>query len=54
MKSEEVVWIKHRDKKAENDASEYAGGTMEGLVYVGSLADSTKERCYELVNTYMK
>lgn len=54
LKNKQVEWIKYRDKKAENDASEYTGGTMYGLIYVDSLGIATKERCYELVNTYMK
>lgn len=54
LKNKQIEWIKYRDKKAENDASEYTGGTMYGLIYVDSLGQITKERCYELVNTYMK
>ena len=54
LKRKEIAWIKYRDKKAENDADEYRGGTMQPLIHTSSLAQSTKERCYELVNTYMK
>lgn len=54
LKNKQIEWVNYRDQKAENDGSEFEGGTMEGLVYLGSLAETTKERCYELVNTYMK
>ena len=54
LKNKQVEWIKYRDQKAKNESSEFAGGTMEGLIYLDSLAQTTKERCYELVNTYMK
>ena len=54
LKNKQIQWIKYRDKTAENDASDYTGGTMYGLIYVDSLGITTKERCYDLVNTYMK
>lgn len=51
---EQVNWIKSRDEKSEAAANEFKGGTMELLSRVTSLAINTKERCYELVNKYMK
>ncbi|WP_238917445.1 lysozyme inhibitor LprI family protein [Clostridium sp. YIM B02555] len=54
LQNEELQWIKDRDSKAKKDASEAAGGTLEKVLYVGSLAQSTKERCYVLVDKYMK
>ncbi|MGL5755426.1 MAG: lysozyme inhibitor LprI family protein [Paraclostridium sp.] len=54
LKSKQRSWIEYRDKTAENEASENIGGTLYNVVYNGSLARLTKERCYELVNTYMK
>jgi len=30
------------------------GETIEPVLYAGSLAQSTKERCYELIAKYMK
>lgn len=53
LQKEEIQWIKDRDSKAKKDASEMAGGTMEKVLYVGSMAESTKERCYVLVEKYM-
>ena len=54
LQSEEIQWIKDRDEKAKKDAAEMAGGTMEKVLYMWSLANSTKERCYVLVDKYMK
>lgn len=54
LQNEELQWIKKRDAKAKEDASEMKGGTMENVLYADSLAQSTKERCYELVEKYMK
>ena len=51
---EETNWIKERDEKADNAAKEVEGGTLEPLMRTSSLANSTKERCYELVNNYIK
>lgn len=54
LKEEQLQWIASRDAIAEKEAHEYEGGTMEGLQYTETLARTTKDRCYELVNTYMK
>lgn len=54
LQNEELQWIKDRDAKAKKDAAEMAGGTMEKVLYAGSLANSTQERCYQLVDKYMK
>lgn len=52
--SEENNWIKKRDEEADKEAKKVEGGTMESLAKITSLAESTKERCYELVNNYME
>lgn len=54
LQNEEIQWIKDRDAKAKKDAEEMAGGSMEKVLYEGSLAKSTRERCYVLVDKYMK
>lgn len=54
LKEEQLNWIKERDKAAEDAAAKYKGGTMEGLEYAATLASVTKERCYKLVELYMK
>ena len=54
LKNEEINWIHYRDKTAENTAYVYEGGSDYSAVYNNSLATTTKVRCYELVNNYMK
>lgn len=54
LKEEQIKWISDRDSKAKKDSLEYEGGTAEQLIYTSSLAQTTKERCYELVEKYMK
>lgn len=53
LKSKQRSWIKYRDTTADNEASEEGEGSLSTVVYNSSLARLTKERCYELVNTYM-
>lgn len=54
LEKEEVQWIKDKQAKAEASAAEWEGGTGESLAFTSSLASTTKDRCYELVNKYMK
>lgn len=54
LKEEQIQWISIRDAGAEECASEFEGGTMYDLEYTEALARQTKQRCYELVDIYMK
>lgn len=54
LEEEEVKWIKYRDETAENESKEFEGGTIQPVIYTSSLTKTTKNRCYELVNNYMK
>lgn len=54
LREKEIEWIDYRDTTAKNESLKFEGGTMEGLEYTQSLGHITKERCYELVRTYMK
>ncbi|NQX44303.1 DUF1311 domain-containing protein [Paenibacillus tritici] len=54
LKKEQLSWIKERDETAAKAAAQYKGGTMEGLEYAATLAGVTKDRCYKLVELYMK
>lgn len=54
LKEEQLEWIRQRDQIAEEKSKEAEGGTLEPFLYASALADLTKERCYELVNNYMK
>lgn len=53
LKAEEIAWIKEKEDAANKEAAQYKGGTFEYVAYYISLYESTKERCYELVQTYM-
>ena len=54
LQSEEIQWISTRDAKANEASLEMKGGTMEPVLYVGSITDTTKQRCYELVEKYIE
>ncbi len=54
LRVEQRDWLEYRDEKATEDALQYKGGSMETLQYVSTQAQLTKERCYELVDLYMK
>lgn len=54
LTEKQIQWIEYRDITAKNESLAFEGGTMEGLQYTSTLANITKERCYELVNNYMK
>lgn len=53
LKEDELAWISKKENDAKNTANEVKGGTLEPVYYSLSLVDSTKKRCYELVNKYM-
>lgn len=53
LKTKQKNWLKYRDEQAENNASEWEGGSFAPVEYGLTLANLTKERCYELVNQYM-
>ena len=54
LKEEQRAWIEHRDSTAKEASLIYEGGTMEQLEYVRTENNLTEERCYELVEAYMK
>ncbi|MEA5009639.1 lysozyme inhibitor LprI family protein [Clostridium tyrobutyricum] len=53
LQAEQIKWIEHKEAEANKEASQYKGGTFEFVAYNLSLYNSTKKRCYELVNKYM-
>lgn len=53
LKTEQIKWIEQKEAKAEEERLKYEGGTFENVAWFISLYESTKERCYELVNVYM-
>ena len=44
--------IRERDTAAKQAAERYKGGTMENVEYTASLANSTRDRAYELLDLY--
>ncbi|WP_413465936.1 lysozyme inhibitor LprI family protein [Metabacillus litoralis] len=54
LREEQRTWIESRDERALEASLKYKGGTQEHLEYVAVLANLTEERCYELVENYMK
>ncbi|MGM0751702.1 MAG: lysozyme inhibitor LprI family protein [Bacillota bacterium] len=53
LKAEQLRWIEQKEEKAEKERLKYEGGTFENVAWYISLYESTKDRCYELVNEYM-
>lgn len=53
LQAEEIKWIEQKEAAANREAAQYKGGTFELVAYNISLSESTKKRCYELVNNYM-
>lgn len=54
LTKEEIQWINVRDEKSEAAAKKNEGGTIAPFNRIMSLISSTRDRCYELVNTYIK
>lgn len=54
LTDKQLEWLTYRDKTAEDAAKYFAGGSFEAVQRNTTLAKLTKERCYELVNIYMK
>lgn len=53
LREEEKEWINIKEIKSKEAADKYKGGTIEPFMALSSLVDSTKRRCYQLVNEYM-
>ncbi len=53
LKTEQIKWIEQKEEKANDERQKYNEGTFENVAMYISLYESTKNRCYELVNTYM-
>ncbi|NWK71378.1 DUF1311 domain-containing protein [Bacillus paramycoides] len=54
LREKQREWITYRDQKAEKAWNESGQGTLSGLATISSKANSTRERCYQLVEQYMK
>jgi uncharacterized protein YecT (DUF1311 family) len=53
LKQEELKWISKKESDAKNASKKFEGGTAEPVFYGYSVIESTKKRCYELVDKYM-
>ena len=53
LREEENDWINIKEIKSKEAEDKYKGGTIAPFMALSSLVDSTKRRCYELVNEYM-
>lgn len=49
---EQREWLKQRDRRAMKAAKKSAGGSGESIEYTISLTEFTRERAYELAQTY--
>ena len=54
LQTEEIQWIKDKEAKGNAAAEEMKGGTGASFQYLATIAGVTKDRCYQLVNQYMK
>ena len=54
LTKEELDWINIKDEKSKAAGKENEGGSIVPLNEVTSLIESTRDRCYELVNKYME
>ena len=54
LRDEQRKWIEYRDKTALEASYKYKGGTQEHVEYVVVRNNLTAERCFELVENYMK
>lgn len=54
LREEEINWINTKEIKSKEASDKYKGGTIAPYMAIDSRIESTKERCYELVNQYMR
>lgn len=54
LKQKQRQWINYRDSQAEEAFNSVGRGTMGPLLEMETKASLTKDRCYELVDLYMK
>ena len=54
LKNEELKWINFRDAEAQRCADVYKGGTESNVAFYKSLCETTRNRCNELVDRYLR
>ena len=54
LTKKQVEWISFKEKAGESAAAEFCIGSYAPIAQNSSLVENTKDRCYKLVNNYMK
>jgi uncharacterized protein YecT (DUF1311 family) len=54
LTKKQVEWISYKENAAKSAAAEFSTGSNAPIAHNYSLIKSTKDRCYKLVNNYMK
>ena len=54
LREKQRSWIAYRDRTANAERVKFEGGSAAPLAYLGTMATLTEERCYELVEGYMR
>ena len=54
LKNEELKWIKFKDDEALRCAKIYEGKTESNVAFYESLCETTRNRCNELVDRYLR
>ena len=54
LTQDELEWIKYKEETAEEEGLQFDGGSFQPVQINITATRITKERCYELVNRYMK
>lgn len=53
LREEQQQWNTHRELTAKKE-TKHESGTLESLQYLSVMTNLTKERCYELIRSYIK
>lgn len=54
LEKNEMAWIKKKEGKIAEIRKQYEGGSITPLMVNSEVAKESKERCYYLINNYMK
>lgn len=54
FKDKQQNWLNYRENIANKDADKFEGMNFAEVQYNSTLTELTKERCYEIVNTYLQ
>jgi uncharacterized protein YecT (DUF1311 family) len=54
LRNKQREWLTYRDTTAKEESLKFKGGTLEQYEYVRVVNNLTEDRCFELVENYMK